>query len=39
VLTLDPSFTVRRFSVTTGLEPTVYAKFAEAWRAAGLPEG
>jgi len=39
VLTLDPTFTVRRFSVTAGLEPTVYAAFAQAWQAAGLPEG
>ncbi len=39
VLTLDPTFTIRRFSVTTGLEPAVYATFAQAWRAVGLPEG
>jgi adenylate cyclase len=36
VLTLDPTFTVRRFSVTAGLEPTVYAAFAQARQAAGL---
>jgi TolB-like protein/Flp pilus assembly protein TadD len=39
VLTLDPTFTIRRFSVTAGLEPAVYASFAQAWQAAGLPEG
>jgi TolB-like protein/Tfp pilus assembly protein PilF len=38
VLTLDPTFTIRRFSVTTGLEPAVYATFAQAWQAVGLPE-
>jgi TolB-like protein len=38
VLTLQPTFTIRRFSVTVGLAPEVYATFAAAWRAAGLPE-
>ena len=37
VLVLQPSFTIRRFLITVGFEPTVYAPFAEAWRAAGLP--
>jgi hypothetical protein len=31
-------FTIRQFSVMVGLVPAVYAAFAEAWRAAGLPE-
>jgi TolB-like protein len=38
VLTLDPAFSIRRFSVTVGFEPTVFTPLAEAWRAAGLPE-
>jgi TolB-like protein len=38
VLALQPTFTIRKFSVTVGLAPEVYATFAEAWRAAGLPE-
>lgn len=39
VLALQPTFTIRRFSVTVGFAPTVFVPFAEAWRAAGLPEG
>ena len=38
VLKLDPSFTIRRFSVIVGVNPAVFDPFAEAWRAAGLPE-
>jgi TolB-like protein/tetratricopeptide (TPR) repeat protein len=38
VLALQPTFTIRRFSVTVGFAPAVYEPFAEAWRAAGLPE-
>jgi TolB-like protein/tetratricopeptide (TPR) repeat protein len=38
VLALDPTFTIRRFSITVGLVSAVFAPFAEAWRAAGLPE-
>jgi TolB-like protein len=38
VLRLDPSFTIGRFAVTVGVEPEVFSKFAEAWRAAGLPD-
>jgi tetratricopeptide (TPR) repeat protein len=37
VLDLDPTFTIRRFSVTVGLVPAVFERFAEAWLAAGLP--
>jgi TolB-like protein len=38
VLVLDPAFTIRRYSVTIGFEPTVFIPLADAWRAAGLPE-
>ena len=37
VLVLQPTFTIRRFAITVGFAPAVYAPFAEAWRAAGLP--
>lgn len=37
VLALDPNFSVSRFAVTVGFEPSVYARLAEAWYAAGLP--
>jgi len=33
----DPHFSIGRFSVTAGLEPTVFAPFADAWREAGIP--
>jgi TolB-like protein/tetratricopeptide (TPR) repeat protein len=38
VLRLDPSFTIGRFSVIVGVNPDVFAEFADAWRKAGLPE-
>jgi tetratricopeptide (TPR) repeat protein len=38
VLKLDPTFTIRRFSVTVGVNPEVFSSFANAWREAGLPE-
>jgi TolB-like protein/tetratricopeptide (TPR) repeat protein len=38
VLALQPTFTIRKFLATVGLVPEVYASFAEAWRAAGLPQ-
>jgi hypothetical protein len=38
VTALDPSFTIRRFAVTVGFEPTVFARLANSWQAAGLPE-
>ena len=38
VLKLDPSFSIRRFSVTVGVNPEVFLAFANAWREAGLPE-
>jgi TolB-like protein/tetratricopeptide (TPR) repeat protein len=38
VLTLDPTFTIRRFSVTVGLVPAVFTPFADAWRESGLPD-
>jgi TolB-like protein len=37
VLALHPTFTVRGLSFTIGLEPAVFAPFAEAWIEAGLP--
>jgi TolB-like protein len=38
VLALDPTFSVRRFGVTVGIEPRVYQPLSDAWQAAGLPE-
>jgi TolB-like protein len=38
LLRLDPNFSIRRFSVTVGVNPTVFSAFSEAWRKAGLPE-
>jgi TolB-like protein len=37
-IALEPSFTIRGFSVTVGFEPIVYTQLADAWRKAGLPE-
>ncbi len=37
LLAIDPGFSVKRFSVTVDIEPTVFAPIAEAWRNAGLP--
>jgi hypothetical protein len=37
VIALDPTFTIRRFSVTVDIEPAVFMPLADAWRAAGLP--
>ncbi|ODT18820.1 MAG: hypothetical protein ABS54_15870 [Hyphomicrobium sp. SCN 65-11] len=39
LLALDPNFSVRRFAVTVDIKPEVFAAFAGAWRAAGVPEG
>jgi hypothetical protein len=38
VLKLDPTFSIRKYSVVNGHVPAVFAPLAEAWRAAGLPE-
>jgi TolB-like protein len=38
VMALDPGFTIRRFSVSVGVNPAVFDGFADAWRAAGLPD-
>ncbi len=38
VLERDPAFSIRRFAVTVGVAPEVFSGFADAWRAAGLPE-
>ena len=37
VLALDPSFSVKQFAVTVGIEPSVYEPLAAAWIKAGLP--
>jgi TolB-like protein len=37
ILALDPTFTIRRFSVTVGIEPAVFIPLADAWQTAGLP--
>jgi TolB-like protein/Tfp pilus assembly protein PilF len=37
VLALDPSFSVKQFAVTVGIEPGVYEPLAAAWKRAGLP--
>lgn len=37
VLALDPSFSVKQFAVTVGIEPKVYEPLAAAWKRAGLP--
>jgi TolB-like protein/Tfp pilus assembly protein PilF len=33
----DPNFSIGRFSVAAGFEPAVFAPFADAWHAAGIP--
>jgi TolB-like protein/Tfp pilus assembly protein PilF len=37
LLAIDPGFSIRRFSVTVDIEPSVFAPIAEAWQQAGLP--
>ena len=37
VLHLDPTFTIRRFSVIVGVNPDVFSAFAAAWLDGGLP--
>lgn len=37
VVALDPTFSIRRFGVTVGIEPAVFTPLADAWRKAGLP--
>lgn len=39
LLSIDPEFSIRRFSVTVNIDPSVFNPFAEAWRKAELPEG
>jgi TolB-like protein len=39
LLAIDPGFSVKRFSVTVDIEPTVFAPIAAAWCEAGLPAG
>lgn len=38
MLELDPSFTIGRYRVVVGVNPELFADFAEAWRQAGVPE-
>jgi adenylate cyclase len=38
LLRFDPNFSIRRFSVTVGVNPAVFAAFSEAWLKAGLPD-
>ena len=38
LLELNPTFTIKRYAVTANIEPSVFEPFADAWRAAGLPE-
>jgi len=33
----DPHFSIRRFSIAAGFEPSVFTPFADAWRTAGIP--
>lgn len=33
----DPNFSINRFSIAAGIEPTVFAPFAQAWRETGMP--
>jgi hypothetical protein len=37
VLELQPSFSIKGFSVTNGQAPDVYTPFANAWSEAGMP--
>lgn len=37
LLDIDPNFSIRRFSVTVDIEPTVFGPLADAWSMAGLP--
>lgn len=37
VLAIDRTFSVKRFSVTVDIEPSVFAPIAQAWEKAGLP--
>lgn len=37
LLAIDPDFSVKRFSVTVDIEPSVFAPIAEAWLQAGVP--
>jgi adenylate cyclase len=38
LLAIDPGFSVKRFSVTVDIEPTVSTPLAAAWREAGCPQ-
>jgi tetratricopeptide (TPR) repeat protein len=38
LLRLDPTFTIQRFAVVVGVNPDIFAGFADALREAGLPE-
>ena len=38
MLALDPHFCIGRYRVTVGVNETVFADFADVWRAAGIPD-
>ena len=38
MLQLDPGFTIQRYRITVGVNPDVFADFAQTWRKAGVPE-
>jgi len=38
LLELDPQFAIGRFAVVAGIQSEVFEPFADAWRAAGIPE-
>jgi hypothetical protein len=35
---LDPTFTIRNWSVTVGIVPEIFSLFADALRDAGIPD-
>jgi len=39
LLAIDPTFSVNRFATTVRIVPEVFNPFADAWKAAGIPEG
>jgi tetratricopeptide (TPR) repeat protein len=39
LLAVDPTFSIRRFATTVHIADEVFQPFADAWKAAGIPEG
>ena len=39
LLAVDPTFSIRRFAATVRIADRVFQPFADAWKAAGIPEG